>query len=415
MTVATEAGYAWTDGRNARLLHDGNRFPVKAITASADSGTTADLVDNDLTVDRWLPFANGLASPTNFAASDWTVANVTVGVDGLTLTETADSGQHDVSQDFTFTAVEHVVAFKLERQTAPEVQVRANDGTTSFTCFFDLRDLTVGTAANCTGDIVDLGGGQVLARIYFTPAAAAGVVELLLANGSEAVSYAGSTGSAVKVLSAVAHASAATLRLDTFAALGGTCFAIAAHNLWSSGARLTLEHDSNGDDTFTSLGAVVPDNDGPIMFFFDSVTSGRWGITVDRGALPEVGIVRVGDPLKFEQPFYAGFSPGRMNRATEVRGNISGTGELLGRSKRRTVLTERFEWPRLTYPWVRANLDGPGGVIQALEAKGAFIAWRPSLTDDVSFIMGANVTPPVTTGQVNLMSFAIDCEVYSYE
>jgi hypothetical protein len=415
MGVATEAGYSWTDGKHARLLHEGNRLQIKTITATEDSGSTADLADNDLTRDRWVPFSNELLNPDAFDADDWTATNVTVASDGKTIAETTDSGEHDLSQAFTFTAEEHVVAFKVERQTVPEVQLRANDGTSTFTCFFDLRDGTVGTASGCTGRIVDLGGGEFLLSIRFTPAAATGVVELLLSDGTEAVSYAGATTNTIKLLRGYVHVSSASLRLDTFAAQEASCFAIAAHNLGAAGARIAFEHDSNGDDTWTEIGSIEPDDDSSIMFFFDPVTSDRWRITVDRGVLPEIGVVRVGAPLVFERPFYAGFSPAAMSRGTEVIGNMSRTGELLGRSIKRTILREEYPWQNLSYDWVRANLDGPRGVIQSVEARAAFIAWRPSEADDASYIMRASPGVPQASGSRDLWSFSMSAEVYAYE
>jgi len=415
MGVETEAGYTWTSGKNARLFHAGNKLVIKTITATADSGSTADLVDNGLTQDRWVPFSNLLSDPTDLSESTWTATNLTVGSDGLTLTETTDNGEHDVSQAYTWTAAEHVLAFKIERQTAPEVQVRANDGTTSFTCFFDLRDGSVGTAANCTGQIQDLGHNQYLLSIYFTPLAATGVAELLLSNGSETVSYAGATTTTIKVLRASANLSSASLRLDPFTSQAGTLFAVAAHNLGSSNARIKFEHDSDENDTWTTIGTVTPSNDSPIMFFFASVSSPRWRITVDRGALPEIGVVWVGDPLTFPQAFYAGFTPARMNRATDVIGNISRTGDLLGRSIKRTVLSEEYSWTHLTYTWVRANLDGTQGVIQSLEDAPAFLAWRPEEVSECSYIMRASVNPPSAMGIRAYWSFGFSAEIYAYE
>lgn len=416
MTVETEAGYTWTDGNAARILHEGVRFPIKTITATADSGSTADLVDNDITVDRWTPFANGLTDPTDLSEADWTATNVTVATDGQQLTETTDTGEHDVSQAYTFTAVEHVVAWKVERVTVPEVQVRANDGTTSFTCFFDLRDKSVGTAANCTGQIVDLGGGEFLLSIRFTPVAATGVVELLLSNGSETVSYTGSTSNIINVLSGYVNASSASLRLDTWVAQGGTCFGIAAHNLWSTGGRIAFEHDSDENDTWTTIGTVTPTDDGPLMFFFASVSSPRWRITVDRAAVPKIGVVRIGDPLVMQRTIYAGASPARMNRATDVISNISHSGELLGRSRKRTILMEGAEWQNLTYSWVRSNLDGVNGLIQSIETNAFFMAWRPeNAAPDVSYFMRAEAGAPKSMGVSDLWSFGLSGEVHAYE
>ena len=271
MTVATKSAYSWTSGKHARLLHAGNQNTISTITATDDTGSTADLVVNGLTRDRWVPFS--------------------------------------------------------------------------------------------------------------TPSVAA----------------------------------SASLRFDTATPEAAECIAIAAHNLGTTGTSILFEHDSNNNGTWVPIGSLAPADDSPIMFFFNSITSDRWRITLTSDTLPEVGVLRIGVPLVFERPFYSGFTPARMNRATELRGNMSNTGELLGRSKKRTVLSEGYQWQNLTYAWVRANLDGPNGVIQSVEVDSAFMAWRPELTEDVSYIMRAQTGAPAAMGMRDLWSFDMSGEVYSYE
>lgn len=420
MTVAFEAGYTLPGGdlglKHARILHRGNRLRTRSIVASSEvAGFSAAAAGNPLTYSRWRPFANGLSDPANLSGAAWTLTNLTVSSDGKTLTETTATGEHDASQAYTFTAVEHVVAFKVQRESIPEIQIRASDGTTSFTCFFDLRDGTVGTAANCVGGIVDLGSDQFLCRIYFTPLAATGVVELLASNGAETVSYTGDTANTITVKQAYTHASSATLTLSSFTALEADAFCIAAHNLGTGGGRITFEHDSNADATFTAIGSVSPSDNSPIMFIFAPVTSEDWRITVDRGVMPEFGVVRHGKLLQMERPFYGEHQVTRMNRDTKVIGNYSGSGELLGRSKKRTILKAGYAWDNLTYSWVRANLDGPNGLIQSVETEPCFVAWRPGETQDVDFLMRAETQPPQNKGLRDLLTFSMSGEAYSYE
>ena len=604
MTVAFETGYTLPSGdlplNHARVLHDGNRFKVKTITASSElalyPGSAANSGD---TVDRWRPFANDAPSPLDFSASDWTATAITIGSDGQTLTETTATSQHDISAAYTFTAAEHVLAFDVEPQTMPEVQVRANDGTTSFTCFFDLRDKTVGTAANCTGKIVQNNNGTVRLLIVFTPVAATGVIELLGSDGSEAVSYTGSTSNTVKVTQAIVHLSEATLTYDLFTAQEGDTFAIAAHNLWSSGATLRPQYlgadvtnllsfteqfdnaawtkagatistsirtapDGNntadgliestslgghsvrdsvlcdpsktytisayvkfvsggrpairlrmGDDTGFINDARVDVTDGsisspnetrgvsdflpngwlrvfvtgttsatatsvsltlemlesressvtyqgdgtsgiaiwgaqlqtgtqatsyikteaspvtsgwrdfntwlsftdnsPVMFIYEPITSAKRRIQISGGALPEIGVFRVGKALQMERPFYGGFTIPRMARNAVVRGNISGSGELLGRSLERTTLNTQYQWQHLSYDWVRVNLDGPNGLVQAAETEPLFLAWRPSETQDVDYVMRASTQAPSAMGLRDLFTFGMSGEAHSYE
>jgi hypothetical protein len=420
MTVSFEAGYALPSGdmplKNARILHKGVMFEPKTTSATAENplypASGANIGD---TVDRWRPFENGIIDPMNLLGASWTRPGITVGGDNQTLSETATTGEHSILQAYTFTAVQHVVAYKVQRQTIPEVQIRVSDGTTAFTCFFDLRTGVVGTAANCVGQIKKLTGQEYMVSIYFTPLAATGVVYLRGSNGSEAISYAGSISNTIKVKSAYAHASSASIRYDLFSAEEGDMFAIAAHNLGSGIARITLEHDSDANDTWTALGVVTPTDNSPILFFFVPVTSARWRITVDRGVMPEIGVWRIGKALQMTQPFYAGHTPSRMDRNVQILGNLSGSGELLGRSIKRSTLNASYPFSHLKYDWVRANLDGPNGLIQNAEIEPMFVAWRPGETQDVAYLMEAQTSPPEPMGMRDFWTFSLRGSAYSYE
>lgn len=416
MGVATESGYVWTQGRNARLLHDGNRFRPRAITATSDAGTTADLVENVLTRDRWVPFSNALASPADFSTADWTQDSVSVGEDGQTLTETASGATtHQVRQSLTLTPGEWVfsVTFAPVLGSNRGIQLIVTDGAAAnFSCIV-VPDLTL-TANTANGQLHDNGDGSFTLRIYGTVAAGSATFRARMVDETPLATYAGDGVSQMKILKVTAHESAASLRVDTFGAKSATCIAVAAHNLGTGMGRITFEHDSDEDDTWTAIGAVTPADDGPVMFFFDAVTSPRWRITADRGVLPEIGVLRIGDPLVFERAFYAGFTPAAMNRTTEVIGNISRTGELLGRSVKRTLLQGQFQWQNLSEAWVRANIDGPGGVIRSLETGAAFMAWRPEVSPaDASYLMRAAVTPPQAQGVKDLWTFSLQAEVHA--
>lgn len=192
--------------------------------------------------------------------------------------------------------------------------------------------------------------------------------------------------------------------------VSGIC--IGSSDMAASGQTVSIQYDDGG---FTTIHSIAPTVDSPIMFLFAPITAAKWRITGSGAAAPTIYNVMIGNTLVFEQPFYAGFTPARMNRATEIIGNISRTGELLGRSVRRTTLVSEYAWTHLTYGWVRANLDGKNGVIQSLEAKTGYIAWRPALVGDVDYLMRATVSPPVSMGIKNLWSFGMTAEVYSYE
>lgn len=418
MTVETISGYAWSEGKNARILHAGNRFPVAAYSADSElAGYPASAVDKGQTVDRWRPFANGVSSPDDLSvAADWTPTRMTVGADGQTLDEGADAAAtRFITQAFTFTALEWVVGFRIQRQTLDGARLEVSDGASLFVCIVDLRDGSISSTSGGTWSITDLGDNTFEVRGYFTPAAGIGYVRLYgydMTAGS--ASYTG-TNRTVKVLRVAAHESAATLDYSLFGAQEIKAIGVAGHNLGGSNGRLELLHDSNNDGTFTSYGTVDFTDNSPLMYFQSGITSKDWRVVVSRAILPEIAVLWVGDPLVMQRSFYGGFRPARMNRATEVLGNLSGNGQLLGRSKQRTILKSRYDWMNLTYSWVRANLDGSNGLIVSLEEEPCFLAWRPELTEDVDYVMRAETEPPAAQGVKDLWQFAMTGEVLAYE
>lgn len=416
--MSVKATGTFPDGKYARILHDGNRFVVRSVTASDEVspylGSSANAGD---TVDRWRPFANEVEQPRDLNGSGWTPLRVTVGTDGQTITETTDNASHLMQQSYTFSAVTYVMAAKFKLIGGrKDIRINASDGTNIFVTDTRVEQGdTTDTANVIESSLVFLGDDTYLVRMTFTAAAGAGTLNFYMLDDNRNVTYAGDVTQSIKILETSLHESSASLRYDLYHAQAGDCIAIAAHNLWSSGGRITIEHDSNEDDTWTTIDTLTPADNSPIMFFFDTVTSVRWRISVDRGALPEIGVFRVGSALKFERPFYSGFTVPRMSRNTEVLGNISGSGELLGRSKKRTTLNASYSWSNLTYTWVRANLDGSDGLIQSAEVSPLFVAWRPSETQDVEYLMRASVQAPQAQGVRDLHNFSMSGEVHAYE
>lgn len=205
-----------------------------------------------------------------------------------------------------------------------------------------------------------------------------------------------------------------TIELDI---TGGTTditgLCIGSDDLFTNGQTVTIQRDNSG---FVDIDSVTPTNDSPVMFLFDSVASGaKVRINGTGSGKPSIYNIMVGNPLKMQRSFYGGYSPARLNRKTEVIGNVSGSGELLGRSKRRTILQGSYTWENLTKTWVDANLEGPSGAIISLEDKQAYIAWRPDDEGDCDYIMRAQSQAPQAQGIKNLWSYSFSAEVHSYE
>ena len=139
-------------------------------------------------------FANAAWTKTNITNVDNSYANPDTGeatmASGL---ETVTNAEHAYQQAYTFTAVPHTISFIVVPNGRTWFRLKANDGTTNFSSFFNASGSgTVGTQSNCTGAITLLATGYYLVTISgFTPAAAAGNIYLNYSTDGSTVSYVG--------------------------------------------------------------------------------------------------------------------------------------------------------------------------------------------------------------------------------
>lgn len=424
MGFALETGYSLPGGdlplTHARIVHKGNRLRPRTVTASDESATfPGAATQNGLTDDKWKPFENQVVSPTDFSDNiSWEPTRFVVATDGQTLDEGTDEETTAfLRQNLEITAGEWLFSFLLERQTINRIRIQVFDGTTTFQANFRLDQPEVGAVSggDATGNIVDLGNDIFECTVRMTCAAGSGNLRFYGVSDLISVFYTG-TNRTIRLLRAAAHPSTATLRMILPLAAEGDCFAVAGHNLADSGGRIAFEHDSNEDDTYTEIETVTPTDNSPIMFLFEPITSIRWGITVSRAVLPEIAVVRIASALQMESRIHQGFRPFQTNRQTTIRGNVSESGEFIGRSRIRHALSGSFTWSTLTPAWVAANLDGPQGLIQSAEIEPFFIAWRPATYSDCYYCWTTGqVAGPTFSQRPNLSTFSLNANARGWE
>ena len=423
MTVEFEDGYTLPSGAqpltHARIMHDGTRLRWRNITPEqtdlADYPSTA--LDSVDTVDRWRPFENEITSPTDLSNAAYTKTNLTIGSDGNTLVEDGTTAARSVSQTLTISGAEAIFAARVRRVSGGKARLTlsvVDSGATSFAVQYDLRSQTDTPAGGVVDSYVtDLGGGEYWVVMVYNGVSGSATATIALQADSGAYTYPGANQGVLSVLEVVHHDSQAGIEFEAWKAEQTDCMSVAAHNL--RGGRICLAEDNDEDATYDNVQIVsVPDN-SPLMLIFAPIGSTLWRVRVDRAVLPEIGVLRIGTALRRQQPFYAGATPARMARNTEVLGNLSGSGELLGGSRKRTTLNVSASWTHLTRDWVRSNLDGETGLIQSAEAEPLFIAWRPTDEEDVDYVMEAQTEAPSAMGIKNYWQFSLSGVAHSYE
>lgn len=162
-------------------------------------------------------FAGNLITyPNNLAqTSVWTATALTITansiqnpVDGRTtaskLMETAANSAHSAAHSANNQTVS--TSYQVTAYVRPNgrdwVYLKYADGSLDHTCFFDVTNGTVGTAANCTGTIAAQSNGYYLCSIAFTTSTsvtATGTLTLQVSTDGSTLSYAGDTAKGLYV------------------------------------------------------------------------------------------------------------------------------------------------------------------------------------------------------------------------
>jgi hypothetical protein len=407
------------NGKYPRILHSGNRLKPHTFDPGVqqDDNYPAFAIDDGSTVDRWRPFTNSLSNPNSL--EEWQTLNCTIEDDNQTVTADNISGACRISLTGQQTSAQgFIIAAKIAPLTYGFIRLSYDDGTTTHEANFDLTDNTViSTGGGAFAETItrQIDGSIMLKFAANMSSSSAGIMQLHFIDDAGGNTPTLTTADKFKVLELYKHLNFASVDIFTLGAKPANIFCAAGLNMADSGGRIQILHDENENGIYTQIDQLDPTDRGPAMFLFDEITSARWRISISRTVMPEIAVGWFGDALVFERPFYGGFTVPRMDRNTQIMGNISGTGELLGRSKKRTTLSASYSWSNLTYDWVRANLDGPDGLIQSAESEPLFVAWRPSETQDVDYLMRAQVQAPRAAGSRDLHSFGMSGEAYAYE
>lgn len=190
---------------------------------------------------------------------------------------------------------------------------------------------------------------------------------------------------------------------------------IAAHDLGTVGASINVQYWDGAAwlDLLSASQAVS--GDLPVFVLFAPVTAQRWRINiVSAASAPKISVIRFGKAMQFSDPaIIAGHVPLDMARAVTMRTNNSVTGEWLGRSRLRAVISGEFRWTYIPEGFGRGALSE---FLSEIEEEAFAIAWRPDLyPQDVAYcwINGSQIPAPVDSGAPGLMNFSLPVRAYA--
>lgn len=194
--------------------------------------------------------------------------------------------------------------------------------------------------------------------------------------------------------------------LEVNVAGGAACdyLAIAAHNLGSSGATITLQGSADGVAWVTVAGPFSPNVDKPWLWRFPSATYAWWRVLILGGPC-RLGVLQAGLATVLPEGIYVGHQPAPLNRRPRILNNESESGQLLGRSIIRRGSAAVIRQDRVSPAWVRAVWN-PFSI--HAETKPFFFAWRHASFPEEVIYGWTDGGAEVEQGQAQFMKVSLD-------
>jgi hypothetical protein len=154
-------------------------------------------------------------------------------------------------------------------------------------------------------------------------------------------------------------------------------FALARHNLGSTGATVQLQYSTDGGSTWQDASdAISPVDDTVLVVLFESVFAARFRLHIVPGdSAPSIAVMYLGAALVLQRRIYVGHAPFPYARNSTVSTGRSESGQFMGRTKRREWFENAVDLQNITPGWFRENMTD---FLEASVEKPFFFAWRPS-------------------------------------
>lgn len=166
---------------------------------------------------------------------------------------------------------------------------------------------------------------------------------------------------------------------------------IAAHNLGTQGATLTVRVSNDGVSFTTVYNQLVPNNNA-LFIRFTAATYKIVELSFTGGTAIEIGAVYLGKELEVMRPIFAGHKPANLSSTDVMTPQISGGGQFLGKQIVRQGFTTSVDLQHLTDEWYRTEFQS---FVDHAKTGCYFWAWNllESPNDIVYGWTNNNITP----------------------
>lgn len=186
-------------------------------------------------------------------------------------------------------------------------------------------------------------------------------------------------------------------------------FAIAKHNLGSTGATITFQSSTDGTTWTDVTDPRVLSSDNVVIHEFDAVFARYFRLFIEPGTeAPSLAVMYIGQIFVLQRRVYVGHTPFTYGRSTTVSNGRSEAGQFLGRHLRREFRESSVDLQNITPTWYRQNFEP---FVEHATTKPWFWSWRPSqYPDEVGYAWTTRDIVPTNQRANGMMQVAISME-----
>lgn len=166
---------------------------------------------------------------------------------------------------------------------------------------------------------------------------------------------------------------------------------------------------STDDVTYTVIDSGATDDN--TLFLFDDVTARYIRLRITAAAAADLGlaVAIIGEKLVMQRSVYQGLTPTNLARDSQIRPQISESGNWLGSTIQRRGFSPPITWSNLKAQWYRDNFEP---FAKDRIGKPFVIAWRPESgkpsENDVLYAISPSDVVPENSGPRDYMSVTLE-------
>lgn len=178
--------------------------------------------------------------------------------------------------------------------------------------------------------------------------------------------------------------------------------------LVGTGIGLVTVSYSTDNLTYADVTNLDPPASSVSMGLFTPKLARYWRITFTE--VTALTNVKLGKTLDMERAIYGGHSPLPLSARTVKKGNVSETGQWLGRTIQRRGFSTSYSWHNLRAAWYRDYFQP---FVEYARTGTFYISWNPlEFPNEVGYCWCKNDIQPSNMGVIDLMSVSISVEGY---